>query len=258
MSLWSELKITPEAGSGTQKYHISAAAFTGNPADQGNMGSYTITVKELVLPGTIAADDSIPVKLVGTAAGEDLTGGSADDVLDGRGGDDTLDGKGGNDLLSGGPGADDITGGAGDNDTVSYKYSMEGVTINLLSGQADGGDAEGDTLKEDIESIEGSMHDDMLTGSDVVNYLWGLGGNDFLDGDEDDDILIGGPGADELVGGEGSDTASYAGSAAGVTVRLHAMRAMGGDAEGDTFGELETATYFDEDGDPRDRGSPRH
>ena len=32
-----------------------------------------------------------------------------------------------------------------------------------------------------------------------------------------------------------TDTASYALSTMGVTVRLHADKAMGGDAEGDTF-----------------------
>ena len=53
--------------------------------------------------------------------------------------------------------------------------------------------------------------------------------------------LKGGYGGDTLVGGMGMDTASYAGSMMGVTVRLHNGRAMGGDAEGDIFGG--TVTY---------------
>ena len=73
------------------------------------------------------------------------------------------------------------------------------------------------------------------------------------------DILAGGPGADDLIGGDNSptvgDTASYAGSMAGVTVRLHSFQAMGGDAEGDTFDE--TVVYpwtdMDEDDNPIER-----
>ena len=40
-----------------------------------------------------------------------------------------------------------------------------------------------------------------------------------------------------LTGGDGVDTASYGGSMMGVTVRLHSQQAMGGDAEGDTWGD---------------------
>ena len=51
----------------------------------------------------------------------------------------------------------------------------------------------------------------------------------------------------------GEDTASYAGSMMGVTVRLHASQAMGGDAEGDTWGDIVTVEYSvpaEEQGDP--------
>ena len=248
--LSSEIEVTLPAGSGTQMYFLSVSAFTGNPTDTNNHGDYTVTVDEVLLPGALGPGGDLPLKLTGTDAGEELTGGSAADVINGAGGDDTIDGKGGNDYLTGGPGEDVIRGGAGEDDTISYKYSEEGVTINLLSGQANGGDAEGDDLGADIENIEGSMNDDMLTGSDDSNKIWGLAGNDVLDGDEDDDTLEGGYGADELIGGEGKDTASYAMSMMGVTVRLHSAQAMGGDAEGDKFGEMVRATYFDEDGDP--------
>ena len=196
----------------------------------------------------------------------------------GGGGDDVLNGGTGSDLLMGGPGADELNGGEGqfapndgdDADTISYKYSMEGVTINLLTGSARGGDATGDTFGTDIEDVQGSMHDDRLSGDNKANMLMGLDGNDMLygdngkdilnggagddelDGGDGDDSLTGGPGADELTGGDGDDTASYARSAMGVTVRLHAFRAMGGDAEGDTFGDtvIYPWTDYDEDDDP--------
>ena len=196
----------------------------------------------------------------------------------GGAGDDVLNGGLGSDLLVGGPGADELNGGEGqdapndgdDADTISYKYSMEGVTINLLTGAARGGDAEGDTIGTDIEDVQGSMHDDRLSGDNKANTLMGLGGNDDLSGDngkdvldggagddeldggDGDDSLTGGPGADELTGGEDEDTASYARSAEGVTVRLHAFQAMGGDAEGDTFADtvIYPWTDYDEDDDP--------
>ena len=164
-----------------------------------------------------------------------------------------------------------------DQDTISYKTSPAGVRIHLQNQTARDGDAEGDTFGTDIEDVEGSMHDDRLIGDNKANSLWALAGNDFLSGDSGDDglfggagddeldggrgndVLAGGPGADELIGGDNSptegDTASYAGSMAGVTVRLHAFQAMGGDAEGDTFAE--TVVYpwtdMDEDDNPIER-----
>ena len=257
--LSSEIEFTPEAGSGTQVYFISVSGYTGNPGAM-NTGSYTVNVKEVaLLPAGEGADIQAMTgadhKLIGTANGESIAGMGGNDTIYAGGGDDTLSGGGGNDLLMGGPGADDIKGGDG-NDTVSYKSSAEGVTINLLSGQANGGDAEGDTLAADIENIQGSMHDDMLTGGDEANKIWGLAGNDTLDGGEDDDTLEGGYGADTLIGGEGTDTASYSMSAMGVSVRLHSGQAMGGDAMGDTWGELVEATYFNAEGDPVDEMVP--
>ena len=73
-----------------------------------------------------------------------------------------------------------------------------------------------------------------------------------LSGGDEDDTLEGGPGADELTGGQGDDTASYAGSMMGVTVRLHASQAMGGDAEGDTWGDTVTVDYTVPAEDPED------
>ena len=73
-------------------------------------------------------------------------------------------------------------------------------------------------------------------------------------------MLIGGPGADVLDGGEDEDeeddmvpdpdnagqmiaasmdTASYVTAMAGVTVDLHARKGTGGDAEGDTYSNIE-------------------
>ena len=274
--LGSKLVFAPEAGSGTQKYYISVSGYTGNPGAM-NTGAYTVKVEEVAvqapgdgadIQGTDAAE-----KLTGTDDSESIAGMGGNDTLKGGAGDDTLNGGAGNDLLIGGPGGDTLNGGPNDPtgiDTISYKYSMAGVTVNLFSGTARGGEAEGDTLGEDIENVQGSMYDDVLTGDDKANSLWGLdgmdsltgrdgddtlnggAGNDTLDGGDDDDILQGGPGADVLTGGDDDDTASYSTSMMGVTVRLHARQAMGGHAEGDTWGELVTVPYTMPAEDPDD------
>ena len=137
-----------------------------------------------------------------------------------------------------------------------------GVTINLNAGL-------GQRLVmprvmflgEDIENVIGSMHDDMLTGTDDVNVgnsLWGLGGadslfgregpdmlyggagDDMLSGGDEGDTLEGGPGADELTGGLGADTASYSRVRDG-RQRCACMPARhGGDARGRYLGDTVT------------------
>ena len=238
-------------------YDIDLDGYTGRLDEAhfifagGNTSTMTIT-------GT-AGDDP----LTGTDGNDRLAGLAGDDHILGWYGDDHLDGGNGDDILDGGPGADTLVGGSGD-DTVSYLFSPAGVTINLDTGTARGGDASGDTLGGDIENIWGSAHDDVLTGTDslfVGNIIFGHDGddelyggwgddilsgdegNDLLSGGDEDDILIGGPGADVLTGGLGDDTAAYWTSSAGVTVRLHSLQASGGDAEGDTWGDLVTVRY---------------
>ena len=92
-------------------------------------------------------------------------------------------------------------------------------------------------------SIRGTSDGEKIAGLGGNDFLYGRGGNDELDGGSGNDTLTGGPGADRLIGGTGDDTASYADSRAGVTVRLHVPVARGGDAEGDIFGDTVTFSY---------------
>ena len=246
-------------------YYISASSYTGNPTVD-NSGHYTIRVMEVDLPADIEGTDNAD-KLTGTDAGESIIGKGGNDVINGGAGNDDINGGTGNDLLIGGAGGDKLTGGGG-NDTISYKGSPAGVSINLRAGTADGGDATGDMLGTDIRNVEGSMYDDTISGSRgtaAKNDIWGLGGDDdlsgergmdnlyggdgddMLDGGEGNDTLNGGAGMDTLTGGKGDDTASYAGSAMGVTVRLHSSQSMGGDAEGDIWGDMVTVDYDNPD-----------
>jgi len=173
---------------------------------------------------------------------------SGADTIYGYGGADSIFGLGGNDLIIGGSGGDTINGG-GNIDTAIYTDSWEGVSINLsIINPASGGTAEGDTFTS-VENLIGTNFDDLLAGDGGNNTLTGLGGFDHLFGNAGDDILSagdggawleGGPGADTMYGGPGGgDTLAYWFSPEGVTVSLISHIASGGEAEGDTFSNVE-------------------
>jgi Ca2+-binding RTX toxin-like protein len=171
-----------------------------------------------------------------------------DDVIWGYGGNDSIFGLAGNDYFLGGTGADALHGGIG-SDTAGYYTSTAGIMASLSYGVGVGGDAEGDTYFG-IENLDGSNYADALVGNDGNNWLGGGYGDDLLDGRDGDDILNAGPGNDTLKGGggadwlgglEGIDTASYYESPEGVIVLL-GFGGAGGDAEGDTFQDIENLT----------------
>lgn len=118
--------------------------------------------------------------------------------------------------------ADDIINGT---DGVDFLFGFSGNdTLNGGTG---------------LDSLDGGLGDDTLDAGS---------GDDLLDGSLGDDILIGGAGADDLDGGLGNDTASYAGSSAGVTVDLRSaggVAPQGGDAEGDILFSIENLTGSD-------------
>ena len=182
--------------------------------------------------------------VIGTAEVDTLTGTNADP-----------------ETIEGGDGGDTLVGGEGPGDTVSYANSDDDVRVGLGDGTdgalagstARGGHAGGDTISE-FENVMGSAYGDDLTALDGTagqtgSTLWGLDGDDELEGGAGNDTLEGGAGADELDGGIQSpreedeenaqtNTLSYAMSDAGVRVDLAAASASGGHADGD-----EIATY---------------
>lgn len=242
----------------------------GNDELYGGEGDDTLDGGEEadVLDGGNGNDD-----LAGGSGDDELFGGAGDDVLNGGGGLDVLDGGDGNDqlyassgddelyggegndVLNGGSGADVIEGGNGV-DQASYKFSSEGVQVDLGAGTATGGTAQGDMLN-DIEDLKGSGYSDSLIGDAGANSiyaqdgndslsggsgddrLYGEGGDDTLNGGEGDDRLIGGEGADHMDGGAGEDQVSYSTSLVAVDVDLARGTGLNGEAHGDTYVSIE-------------------
>lgn len=159
----------------------------------------------------------IPRLLIVSDVNEDTTTGTGgNDAIYGTNEDEVLLGLAGNDLLSGGSGADTLNGGSGV-DIADYSSSDSGVSVNLRSGTASGGDAEGDVLIS-IEGLTGSNFDDALTGDNEsgTTYIEGLAGDDviYTGNGNFDSFLLGGAGNDTLIvrdgnssleGGEGDD-----------------------------------------------------
>src|SRR6266540_557779 len=145
---------------------------------------------------------------------EDIQGSGFDDVLTGNAGANGLFGDAGNDTLSGGDGDDGLWGrgdddaldGGSGEDFVAFNFSQFGVTANLTTGTATG---EGSDTLANIENIQGTKHDDTLTGDAGPNVFLPLVGNDGIDGSG------------------GTDTVSYEVSPSAVTANLSTGTATG-------------------------------
>jgi len=176
---------------------------------ESTLGVVVNLLTETAAGGTAEGDTFTSIeRLRGSAFDDDLTGDDGANLIRGGDGYDTLKGGAGNDVLYGEGGGDVLDGGDG-TDWASYSQSDSAVEINLLTGQAGGGDAEDDSLTS-IERLFGSKHDDILVGDDARNYLRGSGGSDDLSGQAGSDTLRGDRGNDRLTGGEGHDTFIFA------------------------------------------------
>jgi len=203
------------AGIDTGDYNGSSAAVTVNLATNVNTGGYAegdTLVGIETLQGSTFGDsltgDGALNTLRGMNGNDVLNGGAGWDTLEGGNGDDQLNGDAGGDTLRGGAGADQLAGGDGI-DIASYYDSTAGVTINLQTQVNTGGTAQGDTIANDVETINGSTHNDVMTGNAQSNTLLGFFGADTLNGGDGGDVLRGGHGADTLNGGNGADYFSY-------------------------------------------------
>ncbi|MEM7289977.1 MAG: M10 family metallopeptidase C-terminal domain-containing protein, partial [Pseudomonadota bacterium] len=182
----------------------------------------------------------------GDGENNQIWGWFGDDILFGREGDDKLGGGQGNDVLLGGAGADVLNGGDGI-DLAQYSDSTTGIKVDLRNPSENTGIAEGDIYLS-IENVLGSKHNDIISGDNQSNEIWGWfgddilfgkGGNDKLGGGQGNDVLLGGAGADVLNGGDGIDLAQYSDSTTGIMVDLLNSNENTGIAEGDTYLSIE-------------------
>jgi Ca2+-binding RTX toxin-like protein len=88
------------------------------------------------------------------------------------------------------------------------------------------------------DRLYGEGGNDYLNGGTGNDYLNGGTGDDTLYGGDGNDVMVGGVGADKFVGGAGNDTVDYSSSTSAVTVFLASNQVSGG-ALGDTFSSVE-------------------
>ncbi|CAN7623273.1 M10 family metallopeptidase C-terminal domain-containing protein [Bosea sp. LjRoot9] len=182
---------------------VTEAAAEGMDEIRTSLGAYTLSanVENLTYTGSGSFAGT------GNGSANVITGGSGDDTLDGGAGADTLIGGAGNDIY--------IVDDASDIVTEAAAEGTDEVRTSLGAY----------TLAANVENLTYTGSGNFAgTGNDSANVITGGAGDDTLDG---------GAGADTLDGMAGSDTASYATSAAAVTVNLATGINTGGDAEGD-------------------------
>lgn len=216
-------------------------ALSSNGGDRlsyaGSSAGVTVNLNTNTASGGHANGDIISgfEHLIGSSHDDDLTAASDQNTsVFGGDGNDTLRATGGSSVrLIGGTGADTIISSAPAGMIIYADYSTSGVgvTINLATGSASGGDAAGDVLI-DIHHLRGSHGHDVLVGD---------GGYNVIRGDIGFDQIEGGAGGDVLAGDLGRDLVSYESSDAGVVVDLIAQTATGGHANGDTISGFENA-----------------
>ncbi|MBL4751904.1 MAG: S8 family serine peptidase [Amylibacter sp.] len=97
----------------------------------------------------------------------------------------------------------------GGSDWLNFAAVSDDVVISLLSGGAFSvGGTNWGALSTGADTIENAVTgdgNDRITGNSLANEIFGMRGNDTLDGGSGNDTLFGGDGADTLNGGDGDD-----------------------------------------------------
>ncbi len=200
-------------GNGADNFIFGAA---GDDSLTGGLGNDTLSggIGADTLAGGGGADTaswagSAAAVTVNLASGAAAGGDAAGDVLSGvenligSAQGDVLTGDAGANVIEGGLGADTLNGGAGI-DTLSYAGSNTRVVVDLQTGTALLGHAQGDVFTG-FENLRGSNLPDYLLGDAGDNVIEGGRGIDRLVGRDGADTLIGGAQNDNLTGGAGAD-----------------------------------------------------
>lgn len=212
-------------------------------------------------------------QVIGTIGADTINVVSADDAVYGFNGNDTLSFANNighlNDIYNGGFGSDrlllteagtnnfstaslfsieeiEFEAGAGEDKTAIFdadEFGGNRIAFNaLIDGNANGAGAV-DTLRINMGNdtnlnLSGLTFSGWQNGIDVIEII-GDGDAETITGTSQADTIIGNGGADLLFGGAGNDTASYSGSASGVTVFTSGRSGIGGDAQGDELNNIE-------------------
>lgn len=248
-TVWMGLNDHADGGLDTDKVHVdfsrAVAAINWEFSAAAKVfanGARVVNFEVLDYEGSAGRD-----VIWGGAHGDRLAGNGGNDRLEGRGGNDTLDGGQGNDLLVGGigndrleheSGNDTLMGNQGDDtfmigfdgrvalpyavlidggaglDTVRFSHVEIGAVVDLANQSLNDGLARGKVLRN-IEAVEGTHHDDVLSGAVGNDLLIGGAGGDVLNGRAGNDTLSGGSGADILTGGLGRDVFDFTDHGAG-------------------------------------------
>ena len=126
--------------------------------------------------------------------------------------------------------------------SISIEANLNGLLIGLDGSESfDGGNG--------ADYIYGMSGNDELKGNSGNDILYGGEGNDSLYGGVGDDRIYGDAGSDIIDGGFGIDAIDYRQSESSVVVNFKTITGSGGDAEGDSFSNIEAvngSVYDDE------------
>jgi Ca2+-binding RTX toxin-like protein len=152
--------------------------------------------------------------VIGSQAGDVITGNAQSNFLNGAGGADRLDGGAGADLMEGGLGNDTyIVDALGDLVRAEAGFGAGGGIDTVITSVDFTAPANVEILRALVGvagiDLTGNDAPGTLVGNAGANRLEGRGGNDQINGNAGTDTLTGGEGADTLVGGLGADTFVY-------------------------------------------------
>lgn len=217
------------------------AMVTFVPPPTPDAGQSTVTANPTMNLNANGMDSSSIVVTVNTAAGVPIPGLQV--ALSSSGGGTTFtpamgttdaNGQITSSLVSTQGGSKTVTATVDPNGSPVVISQMPSVTFvtpaNVINGTANG------------ETLNGTAGVDEINGLGGDDTLNGLAGDDRLNGGDGNDTLEGGPGADLHNGGAGTDTVTYANSGSGVTVNFNTNTGSGGDAQGDSFQDVENLT----------------
>ncbi|MEP3479937.1 MAG: cadherin domain-containing protein, partial [Fuerstiella sp.] len=124
--------------------------------------------------------------------------------------------------------------------TIDYETATShDLTIEVTDSN---GSTYSETITINVEDYEGSY-----TGASNADTHTGTSEEDTVSTGGGSDTIIGSDGADSIDGGTGKDTVDYSGSTEGVTVNFETGKGTGGQAEGDTYTNVENVIGSDHD-----------